>query len=61
MKYQNPLILFGNLPDLVCACALKEILHEWSIFQIQNRNVGHFISYDTTFEIGDFYVSTLLF
>ena len=41
-----------TFPDLVCVCGLKELLNE------ADRVI---LSYDTTFQLGDFYVSLLIF
>ena len=47
-------------PDLVCVCGLTEIIDEADkVLTLQNN--GQRLSYDTTFQLGDFYVSPLLF
>ena len=47
-------------PDLTCICGLDAILNEINKV-LQLKDVGQLLSYDTTFQMGDFYVSTLLF
>ena len=49
-----------TFPDLVCIFGLKEILEEFDkVLQLEHGS--QLLSYDTTFQLGDFYVSTLLF
>ncbi|CAG2203434.1 unnamed protein product [Mytilus edulis] len=49
-------------PDLVCVIGLKEMFQEFSnLLQIQSPTLVQLLSYDTTFNIGDFYVSPLIF
>lgn len=49
-----------TFPDLVCIFGLKEILDEFDkVLQLEHSS--QLLSYDTTFQLGDFYVSTLLF
>ena len=47
-------------PDLTCICGLDVILNEANKV-LQLKDAGQLLSYDTTFQMGDFYVSTLLF
>ena len=49
-----------TIPDLVCVCGLKEVLSEADKAILLNET-GQLLSYDTTFMLGDFYVSLLLF
>ena len=46
-------------PDLIVICGLRLMLKE--INRLLSVFDGHLMSYDTTFQIGDFYVSPLLF
>ena len=51
----------ATYPDLVCIAGLEEMLvHLNAILQIVPK-VEQLLSYDTTFSVGDFYVSALLF
>lgn len=43
-------------PDLVCVCALKEILEEMDRVLLLKDDCGQILSYNTTFQLGDFYV-----
>ena len=47
-------------PDLVCICGLSSVLSEANKV-LQLKDPGQLLSYDTTFQLGNFYVSTLLF
>ena len=47
-------------PDLTCICGLGVVLNEANKV-LQLKDAGQLLSYDTTFQMGDFYVSTLLF
>ena len=47
-------------PDLVGICGLQEILEEANKV-LQLKSPSQLLSYDTTFKLGDFYVSPLLF
>ena len=47
-------------PDLVCICGLQEILEEANKV-LQLKSPSQLLSYDTTFKLGDFSVSPLLF
>ena len=50
----------ATFPDLVCVCGLQEILDKADkVLMLEER--GQLLSYDTTFQLGDFYVSPLLF
>ena len=49
-------------PDLVVICGLKPMLKEVNrLMQIQSPDASQLLSYDTTFQLGDFYLSPLLF
>ena len=50
----------STYPDLVVVCAMKSMVVEMEGV-LQSRAVPQLLSYDTTFQLGDFYVSTLLF
>ena len=51
----------ATYPDLVCIAGLEEMLmHLGSILQMVPKE-EQLLSYDTTFSMGDFYVSALLF
>ena len=47
-------------PDLICVIGLKEIMEEMDRV-LQLKEEGQLLSYDTTFNLGDFYVSVLIF
>lgn len=47
-------------PNLICVCGLEEIVEEMNRILLLNEN-GQLLSYDTTFQMGDFYVSSLIF
>ena len=49
-----------TLPNLICVCGLQEILGEADKAILLNET-GQLLTYDTTFMLGDFYVSLLLF
>ena len=46
-------------PDLACVCGLEQILKEANQI-LQLNETGQLLSYDTTFQLGDFYVLVLL-
>lgn len=46
-------------PDLIVICGLRPMLKQ--IDRLLSFFDGHLMSYDTTFQLGDFYVSPLLF
>ncbi len=49
-----------TFPDLLCICGLKELLTDFDrVLNIQSK--CQLLSYDTTFQLGDFYVSPLIF
>ena len=50
-----------TLPDLVVVCGLEEILAELTFVLENIPKREQLLSYDTTFSMGDFYVSVLLF
>ena len=49
-----------TFPDLICVCGLQEILDELDRVLLLD-SPSQLLSYDTTFQLGDFYVSPLLF
>ena len=50
----------STYPDLVVVCAMKSMVVAMEGV-LQSRATSQLLSYDTTFQLGDFYVSTLLF
>ena len=48
-------------PDLVCVCGNKELLQEFDRVLLLQSPVPQLLSYDTTFQLGNFYLSTLAF
>jgi len=48
-------------PDLVCVCAHKALLEELDRVHLVQSSSPQLLSYDTTFQLGDFYLSTLTF
>ena len=48
-------------PDLICVCGHRSILAELDRLLLMNSPSSQLLSYDTTFQLGDFYVSTLSF
>ena len=48
-------------PDLVCVCAHKALLEELDRVLLVESSSPQLLSYDTTFQLGDFYISTLTF
>lgn len=48
-------------PDLVCVCGQKALLQELDRLLLVSSPSPQLLSYDTTFQLGDFYVSTLAF
>ena len=51
----------ATYPDLVCIAGLEEMLMHLNSVQQVVPKVEQLLSYDTTFSMGDFYVSALLF
>ena len=52
------IVKITTFPDLVCVCGRKELLDEADrVIQIGGDQL---LSYDTTFQLGDFYVSPLI-
>ena len=49
-----------TFPDLVCICGVQEVLEEMDRVLLLGSN-EQLLSYDTMFQLGDFYVSPLLF
>ena len=49
-----------TFPDLVCICGLQEIVDELDRVLVLDPS-SQLLSYDTTFLLGDFYVSPLIF
>lgn len=48
-------------PDLMIVCGLDEIVKELGIVLKVESSLPQLLSYDTTFQLGDFYVSPLLY
>ena len=48
-------------PDLVCVCGQRALLEEMDRVLLLNSPSAQLLSYDTTFQLGDFYVSVLCF
>ena len=48
-------------PDLVCVCGQRALLEELDRVLLLNSPSAQLLSYDTTFQLGDFYVSILCF
>ena len=49
-------------PDLIVICGLNPMLKNVNrLLSITDGHLQHLLSYDTTFQLGDFYVSPLLF
>ena len=48
-------------PDLLCVCGHNEVMEEFDRVLTLNSESPQLISYDTTFKLGDFYVSVLAF
>ena len=54
-------ILYGSIfQHLICILGLKEIMEEMDRV-LQLNEVGQLLSYDTTFNLGDFYMSLPMF
>ena len=53
--------LINTYPDLVCVCGNKQLFDEFDRVLLLQSPVSQLLSYDTTFELGDFYLSTLTF
>ena len=50
----------STFPDLVCICGLQEIVDELNRVLVLDPS-SQLLSYDTTFKLGDFYVSPWIF
>ena len=50
-----------TFPDLICVCGIKEILDQFDRVLLVDSVNPQLLSYDTTFQLGGFYVSSLLF
>ena len=48
-------------PDLVCVCGSKQLFDEFDCVLVLQSPGHQLLSYDTTFQLGDFYLSTLTF
>ena len=48
-------------PDLVCVCGQRALLEEMDRVLLLNSPSAQLLSYDATFQLGDFYVSVLCF
>ena len=53
--------IINTYPDLVVVCGLDTILNEMAIVLRTKSTNYQLLSYDTTFQLGDFYVSPFLF
>ena len=53
--------LIQTFPDLICICGIKEILDQFDHVLLVDSVNPQLLSYNTTFQLGDFYVSSLLF
>ena len=53
--------LIHTHPDLVCVCGKKELLDELDRILLIESPSAQLLSYDTTFQLGDFYISVLAF
>lgn len=63
LAYEDPTFVHTivTYPDLIIVCGMKEVFEEFSeVLENFDANRQH-LSYDTTFNVGDFYVSPLLF
>ena len=49
-----------TFPDMVIVCGLKQVLEEMELV-LGDGGIDQLLSYDTTFTMGDFYVSVLIF
>ncbi|XP_044182200.1 uncharacterized protein LOC122963007 [Acropora millepora] len=49
-----------TFPDMVIVCGLKQVLEEMELV-LGDGGIDQLLSYDTTFTMGDFYVSILIF
>lgn len=50
-----------TFPDLIIVCGMKSLLRECDRLLSIKMTAPQLLSYDTTFQLGDFYVSALLF
>jgi len=48
-------------PDLVCVCGQRELLEDLERVLLLDLPSAQLLSYDTTFQLSDFYVSALCF
>ena len=48
-------------PDLIVICGLDELVHELGLILQIDSECSQLLSYDTTFQLGDFYLSPLLY
>ena len=53
--------VIGTYPDLVVICGLGELINEANLVLQMDSECPQLLSYDTTFQLGDFYLSPLLF
>jgi hypothetical protein len=59
---ENYIHSLTTYPDLIVVCGLKPMLQEINrLLQIESPASHQLLSYDTTFKLGDFYVSPMLF
>ncbi len=57
---RNFILKIITFPDLIVICGFQELMKEVNKL-LQLGSTGQLLSYDTTFKLGDFYVSTFLF
>ena len=53
--------IIHTYPDLIFICGLDEFVHELSLILLIDSECSQLLSYDTTFQLGDFYLSPLLY
>ena len=58
---ENYVKVITTYPDLVVICGLDQIIKELNLVLQLESHQPQLLSYDTTFQLGDFYVSPLLF
>ena len=50
-----------TFPDLVIVCGMSNVIKDFDRLLQSSATQPQLLSYDTTFQLGDFYVSTLPF
>lgn len=53
--------IIKTFPDLLVICGFKIVLKELDLILKAQSELPQLLSYDTTFQLGDFYISPLLF